>query len=110
MYIKKEQLENGNKIKTTSLTSEINQRHFLGFGKSKNERKIKKRKKNKKRHETSKQLQKQKNGQILNKSNPPVLSYSVCPRPFGLETNLKRPFTNQNHIGTTRRQIQISRS
>lgn len=42
MYIKKEQLENGNKIKTTSLTSEINQRHFLGFGKSKNERKIKK--------------------------------------------------------------------
>lgn len=39
MYIKKEQLENGNKIKTTSLTSEINQRHFLGFGKSKNERK-----------------------------------------------------------------------
>lgn len=48
MYIKKEQLENGNKIKTTSLTSEINQRHFLGFGKSKNERKIKKRKKIKK--------------------------------------------------------------
>lgn len=55
MYIKKEQLENGNKIKTTSLTSEINQRHFLGFGKSKNERKIKKRKKIKKgtKHQNS---------------------------------------------------------
>lgn len=101
MYIKKEQLENGNKIKTTSLTSEINQRHFLGFGKSKNERKIKKGTK----HQNS--CKNKKNGQILNKSNPPVLSYSVCPRPFGLETNLKRPFTNQNHIGT-RRQIQIS--
>ena len=30
MYIKKEQLENGNKNKTTNLTKKINQRHFLG--------------------------------------------------------------------------------